>query len=296
MRLIRSKSGSALHSLVWLFFLLIGFSNGISAADPDFPALTGRVVDAAGILSSEQANSLNTQLENHETETSNQVVVATVSDLQGYSIADYGNRLARHWGIGQRDKDNGVVLLVAPNERKVRIEVGYGLEGALTDATSADIIRRQILPNFREDDYPGGIQKGIDSIISAIQGEYTIQPATSRDGDDLKAYGPLPLFAAVLFLQVFMVFGDRKIKHSIFPAGFSGIMAMALSRSIIAGLLVAVAMFGLLYFIIKPGTGSGGGTGGIGPTGHRHHRSGRSGGGFSGGGGSFGGGGASGSW
>lgn len=278
--------------------LLVGLTGGTATAAPDFPDLSGRVVDVAGLLTPDQIAALTTQLDNHEKETSNQIVIATVKDLQGYSVADYTNRLGRHWGIGQEDKDNGVVLLVAPNEREVRIEVGYGLEGALTDATSSDIIRRQILPNFREDDYAAGIQKGVDNILNAIKGEYTIQP--SSGGKDVKAYGSLPIFAVIIFMQLYMVFGDRKTKHSVFPAGFAGILVMALSKSILAGLFTAVAVFVLLFFIIKPGGGSE-----VGPSGRGHHRSGHpggrrmgrsGGGGFSGGGGSFGGGGASGSW
>ncbi len=299
MRDLWSKCRSFARYHAWFLCLLIGFGSALNtgrvAADPDFPALSGRVVDVADLLSPAQISALTTQLEAHEEETSNQIVVATVTDLQGYSVADYANRLGRHWGIGQQDKNNGVVLLVAPNEREVRIEVGYGLEGALTDATSSDIIRRQILPNFREDDYPTGIQNGIDSIIGAVKGEYTVQPVSRKEG--LHGYGPLPIFVAVLLMQASMVFGDRKIKHSVFPAGFAGFFVLALSKSTIAGLLTALAVFGLMYFIIKPGSGSGPGGVGSGSRGGRgHYSGGRSGGGFSGGGGSFGGGGASGSW
>lgn len=285
----------------WTLCLLIGIAGGNVFAAPDFPALSGRVVDGAGLLSADQIAALTTQLETHETETSNQIVVATVKDLQGYSIADYANRLGRHWGIGQKDKDNGVVLLIAPNEREVRIEVGYGLEGALTDATSSDIIRRQILPNFREDDYPAGIQKGIDNILGAIKGEYTVEPKPKDD--DLHAHGPVPIFALVMLMQVFMVFGDRKIKHSVFPAGFAGMLILVLTKNAIAGMAAALVIFALLYFVIKPGGKGGGGTGGgsgagrVGPHDRQHRGHGRiGGGGFSGGGGSFGGGGASGSW
>src|SRR3546814_5105751 len=93
-----------------------------------------------------------------------QVVVATLADLQGYDIADYGYRLGRTWGIGQKGEDNGALLIVAPGERKVRIEVGYGLEGILTDAMSSIIIQRAIIPHFKQDDYPGGIAAGVNEI------------------------------------------------------------------------------------------------------------------------------------
>jgi len=120
----------------------------------DFPALTGRVVDNANLLSAQQESRLTQQLASHEEATSNQVVVVTLPSLQGTSIDDFGYQLGRHWGIGQAGRDNGVLLIVAPNERKVRIEVGYGLEGDLPDAIARAIIDQNILPAFRRNDYP----------------------------------------------------------------------------------------------------------------------------------------------
>ncbi len=149
------------------------------AQGPDFPQLTGRVVDEAEILNTTQEAKLAARLESHEKETTNQVVVATLSSLRGYAIADYGYQLGRHWGIGQKDKNNGVLLIVAPNERKVRIEVGYGLEGDLTDAISKSIIEREILPKFRQNDYPAGIDAGVATILAVLSGEYT-PPAKPR--------------------------------------------------------------------------------------------------------------------
>ena len=122
-----------------------------------FPPLTGRAVDEAGILDPSTKEALERKLANFERTTTGQFVVVTLESLQGTSIEDYGHQLGRHWGIGQKDKNSGVLLIVAPNERKVRIEVGYGLEGNLTDAVSKLIIENSILPRFKAHDYPGGI-------------------------------------------------------------------------------------------------------------------------------------------
>ena len=124
-----------------------------AGAAPSFPALTGRVVDEAGILSSDTQSRLTALLAEHEQQTGHQVVVVTLKSLQGNDIADYGYQLGRAWGIGQKGKNTGALVIVAPNERKVRIEVGYGLEGILTDAQSKLIIENTILPYFKKGDY-----------------------------------------------------------------------------------------------------------------------------------------------
>lgn len=136
-----------------------------------FPALTGRVVDAANILKPEDRTSLESKLKAHEDKTTDQVVVATVPSLGGTSVEDYANRLYRHWGLGTKQKNNGVLFLVAPSDRKVRIEVGYGLEGALTDALSGVIIRTAVAPRFKAGDFAGGINAGVDAILSILSGD-----------------------------------------------------------------------------------------------------------------------------
>ena len=128
--------------------------------DPNFPVLSGRIVDQAGILGTQDKADIRAKLEALEKNSSDQLVLVTLTSLQGFDIADYGVRLGRHWQIGQKDKNNGVLLIVAPKERKVRIEVGYGLEGSLTDALSTAIIQQKILPRFRAGDMPGGIRLG----------------------------------------------------------------------------------------------------------------------------------------
>jgi len=137
----------------------------------DFPPLTGRVVDQADLLSPDQEQQLTQRLEALQRASSRQLVIATVPSLQDLPIEDYGYQLGRAWGIGQRGANNGIILLVAPNEKKVRIEVGYGLEGIVTDALSSQIINEQIVPHFRANppDYAGGIIAGADSLIQQLQ-------------------------------------------------------------------------------------------------------------------------------
>ncbi|MFD0985704.1 TPM domain-containing protein [Methyloligella solikamskensis] len=139
-------------------------------AAPDFPALTGRVVDDANLLNPSQETDLTARLKALEDETSDQLVVVTLPSLQGETIEDFGYQLGRHWGIGTKQLDNGVLLIVAPKERKVRIEVGYGLEGKLTDILTHLIIENSILPRFRNGDFPGGIESGVDDITLALTG------------------------------------------------------------------------------------------------------------------------------
>lgn len=249
--------------LIAFFFLLVLASP--ARAEPDFPALTGRVVDEAEILSDEVEQVLTDLLEAHELETSNQVVVVTLSSLQGYSIEDYGVQLGRHWGIGQADKDNGVLLIVAPNDREVRIEVGYGLEGTLTDATAKLIIEREIIPQFKAGDLEGGVMLGTQAILSAIGGTYTpsqdsAQPDYNFENDGVWVVWLVLGFHAVTWSFVFWLIRRSKAK-----GGAGG------SRS--------------TWRTTSSWSGS-----------RSSSSSGSSGGGFSGGGGSFGGGGASGRW
>lgn len=159
-----------------LGLMLLALAVMPAGAAPKFPPLTGRVVDDAHLLTAAQQQTLSAKLATEEKKTSNQVVVVTLPSLQGYTIDQYGYQLGRDWGIGQKKRNNGVLLIVAPNEHKVRIEVGYGLEGALTDALSSIIIRNDILPAFRKGDYYQGINNGVNSILKAIAGEYKAKP------------------------------------------------------------------------------------------------------------------------
>jgi uncharacterized protein len=135
------------------------------------PTLSGRVVDEANILDPATRAALTQKLADLEAKTSDQLVVVTLRSLQGTSIEDFGVELGRRWRIGQQGKNNGVLLIVAPTDRKVRIEVGYGLEGTLTDAISKLIIENAIIPRFRANDVPGGVVRGVDDIISVLTGD-----------------------------------------------------------------------------------------------------------------------------
>lgn len=134
-----------------------------------FPALTGPVVDAANVIPDDVEARIGQKLIAFKQQTGQQLQVATVPDLQGYDISDYGYQLGRTWGLGDKERNDGALLLIAPNERKVRIEVGYGLEGTLTDAMSSQIVRRDIVPRFKAGDMPGGIEAGTDAIIKLLQ-------------------------------------------------------------------------------------------------------------------------------
>src|SRR5215470_20214290 len=157
--------------VIWPLVVFIVAASAAVAQTLTFPPLTGRVVDDAGILDAATRAALTQKLAALETKTTDQLVVATVKSLQGTSVEDYANRLFRQWKLGQAGKNNGVLLLVAPAERKVRIEVGYGLEGTLPDAVAKLIITQSIVPHFRTNDMSGGIVQGINDIVSVLSGD-----------------------------------------------------------------------------------------------------------------------------
>lgn len=173
-------------------------------AELAFPALTGRVVDGADLLSAGQERELTDRLAALEAETTDQLVVVTLPSLQGVEIEEFGYQLGRHWGIGQAGKDNGVLLIVAPNERKVRIEVGYGLEGTLTDALARVIIDTAILSRFRANDMAGGIMAGASDIIAVLTGEgaEVAERIASRPNpaDDI-----FPVVFFIIFVVIFLI-------------------------------------------------------------------------------------------
>jgi len=274
-------------------------------SSPDFPTLTGRIVDQANLLDAATENALDEQLAAHEAQTSNQIVVVTVDSLDGYADADYALRLGRQWGIGTEQRSNGVILLVAPNERKVRIEVGYGLEGALPDGLAGQIIRRNILPQFKESDYPGGIRSGVKAILQAVVGEYKADPVNSGRSSNRtnNSFDFIPLFfiGMIAVPAILRKRGLFRVANAAFPGGFAGLAASVLSGNIIIGILVGLGIFAAVYLLSRNttgGPGSGGNHGGRYGGGHLGGGMGGGfgGGGFSGGGGGFGGGGASGSW
>ena len=250
----------AIGCLAALPLALLIFAGLALAADPDFPKLTGRVVDAAGILSPEARARIDGKIKTHEDRTGDQLVVATVPSLQDLTVEDYANRLARAWGIGQKKTNNGVLLLVAPKERKVRIEVGYGLEGALTDALSKTIITTAITPRFRQGDFSGGVEAGVDAILPILAGDADEWQRRAPVRED--AVDPVTVIVWIVVIVVLVIVLTRLSGGGRGGRGGGG------------------------GFVVIPGP-SGGWSGGF---------SDGSGGGFSGGGGSFGGGGASGDW
>jgi uncharacterized protein len=250
---------AGLLTLVWL-----ALSPACAGADPTFPQLTGRVVDDAGLLSPAQRSALSDQLAALESKSSDQVVVVTLPSLQGYSIEDYGYQLGRHWGIGTKKLNNGVLLIVAPKEHKVRIEVGYGLEPILTDALSSVIIQEAILPKFRQGDFAGGIQAGVGDILKVLTGD-SAELAERAKARETETKQPEVDWATVIIWILIILWLIYVFRNSAGGGRGRG---------------------GGVGPVIFPGPGWGGGFSG----------GGFSGGGFSGGGGSFGGGGASGSW
>jgi uncharacterized protein len=260
----------------WAFLLLALVAISIlqtAMAQPRFSALTGRIVDEAGLLGTADKAALEQELTALEQKSTDQLVIYTARSLQGYEIEDFGYQLGRAWALGHKDKNNGVILIIAPKERKVRIEVGRGLEPQLTDAISKLIIENAILPAFRRGDFPAGIKAGVQDIRDVLLGDADAvkQRATrsaprSSSGNEGLVVAFLVAFVLLAFLMVWMqaqetahpgrVARDRRHRN----AGWQ-----------------------------SPGWGgsSGGWSGGGGSGGD---------GGFSGGGGDFGGGGASGNW
>ena len=151
-----------------LTLLLLLFVGAPTLAAPTFPALTGRVVDDAHVLSAQTQADLTAKLAALEQKTTRQLVVVTLPSLGGYDIQDYGYQLLRAWSIGQKATNNGALFLVVPSEHKVRVEVGYGLEGILTDALSSVILQRAVLPKFRAGDIQGGVVDGTDALIDQL--------------------------------------------------------------------------------------------------------------------------------
>jgi len=257
---------------------------GSPVAAQTFPQLTGRVVDDAHLLTPEQVADLTSKSQALETQTGRQLVVATVPSLQGYPIEDFGYRLGRAWGIGEKGKDNGAILLVAPNEHKVRIEVGYGLTPYLTDAMSGLIIRDAIIPRFKQNDYGGGIEAGADAIIKQVSlpaDEAAKNVAAAEQAQQQRQHSggnPLPIIFWAMVIG-FVALSHLRRRYGRRYRGRHG------------GISPWVVLWGL-NALDRGSRGSswGGGGGSWGGGGGGGF------GGFSGGGGSFGGGGASGSW
>ena len=250
---VRTRLSAA--ALLALLFL------GVAALAANFPALSGRIVDQANVIPVETRTALEPKLADLEAKSSIQLVVATVTSLEGQEIEPYANELFRTWKLGEKTKNNGVLLLVAPNERRVRIEVGYGLEGTLTDALSKVIITNAIAPRFKTGDFGGGISRGVDDIITVL----TTDASEWQQRPSLRLDNP----------------STPQIPTWIFVAGLIAVVALSIVSPGFRWFLLGMLMS-------SGGRSSGGGWSSGGGM--------SSGGGFSGGGGSSGGGGASGKW
>ena len=258
---LRCASADVTNVLRALLILLL-LATPALASEPKFPPLTGRVVDDAGVLNPYTVGQLTLMLADHERATGEQVVVVTLKSLQGYTIEDYGYQLGRNWGIGQKGVNNGAMLIVAPKEHKVRIEVGYGLEGTLTDAISATIIQNYILPSFKLGDFNAGILAGATSIVQVLGGSSISPPPPPQPLTFWQGPWEIVLIWGLLFFGAWGYFLVLWWRHRNDPHSWTTYGGDGWSSGSYGG-----------------ASSGGGGSGG-----------------FSGGGGSFGGGGASGSW
>ena len=266
--------------LAALIALLTVVASGLAPAlamAQSFPALTGRVVDGANIIPADEKARLEQKLAALETQSRRQLVVVTLPDLQGYEISDYGYQLGRNWGLGDKERNDGALLIIAPKERKVRIEVGYGLEAFLTDGLSSIIIQQQVLPRFKAGDMPGGIEAGADAIIQqlTLPADQAAAVAAAADkqavktGQQGKGIDGQAIFFLIMIVFFVVIPAIRRATGGRRYDGGSG--------------LGPLIVFDALSHMAGRGGGGGGSDWG-------------GGGGFSGGGGSFGGGGSSGSW
>jgi uncharacterized protein len=288
----------------WILALLLCWSVA-ALADVAVPALSGRVVDQTMTLSQDEQASLDKTLRDFEARKGSQIAVLIVPTTAPESIEQFSIRVAEAWKIGRKKVDDGAILLVAKDDRKLRIEVGYGLEGALTDVTSKRIIDEIITPRFKAGDFAGGITAGVNQIIKVIDGEPLPAPekrnqSSSNIIDMIEQFAPFLLFGVIIFGGVLRsIFG--RLFGSLAMGGLVGAIVWFIAGTLLLGGILGVVAF--VFTLISDAFVSGGGGGGRrgrgyigGGGGSWSSGSSSSGGGFSGGGGSFGGGGASGSW
>lgn len=268
MRLPIHRSVAFGSLLVVLTAMALSTGSALAQGEREVPFLTGRVVDLAGMVDAATLDRLEARLAAYEAESGSQVAVLTVPDLDGEPIEDYSMRVVETWKLGREDIDDGVLLLIAQEERRLRIDVGYGLEGTLTDAYSRRILDNVITPRFRQGDFAGGVEAGAEAILAVLEGnpDELPQPAPEADIEIGPMGCVLALMIVLFFLFLFIVIARSARRGSGWTSSRGG-----------------------HWVGFPPSTGGfgGGGFGGGGFGG---------GGGFSGGGGGFGGGGASGGW
>jgi len=306
-----------------LIFSLLFFVHFVAASQKTVPELWGlQVHDEAHILSQGAIDNIESQLKAFEDSTSNQIAILIISSLEGEVLEEYSLRVAEKWKLGDREKDNGVLLLIAVDDHEMRIETGQGLEGSLPDVICNRIIRNEIAPNFRKGNYDAGVQAGIDGVIKAIGGEYK----SNRSGEGLDSIEATHLTSSEKILVGVFIFGILSVFTFIglFTPGFGGwflyvflFFFYAIFPAVVLGVkgsLIVLSLYAIFFPVLKiifgrtswgknlgkrfksnsSGRGWTSGSGRIGGGGGTWSSGG--GGGFSGGGGSFGGGGSSGSW
>lgn len=288
--------------LMPLMSLLLAATAVLAQPLQPVPPLSGHVVDQAGLLDAPRRQALEERLRAFEQRKGSQVAVLTVSTTRPEAIEQFAIRVAEQWKLGRKQLDDGAILVIAKDERALRIEVGYGLEGVLNDAVSKRIIDDLIVPRFKSGDFDGGISAGIDAMLRVIDGEPLPAPTPASVATDA-AYGLVPLvfFAALLVGGVMRALMGRA-KGALATGGLLGVAAWLLSGALLLALMASFFGFFITLMGGRMGSGWQGGRGrhgSYGASGWGHGPSGgwgNGGGGFSGGGGGFGGGGASGRW
>ena len=285
------------RSFAWLALLLLLGVAGLAAAQAllPVPPLAGRVNDLTATLSAEQRGLLEARLAAFERQKGSQIALLIVPTVQPETVTEYALRVVESWKLGRKGVDDGALLLIAKDDKKLRIEVGYGLEGALNDATAKRIISETISPRFKQGDFYGGIDAGLAVMIKVIGGESLPEPKQASQSAD--AGGGFDSLLAIGFILIFVVGGIlRAIFGRFLAAGIIGGVAGVVASLMLPSLLIAIVV-GVVAFIASLFIGIAGGIGGGGwSSGGSSWGGGSGGGGFSGGGGSFGGGGASGDW
>ncbi|MET3108535.1 uncharacterized protein AAKU67_003252 [Oxalobacteraceae bacterium GrIS 2.11] len=269
-----------------LLFCLALFWQSAAFCQARVPALTAHVVDQTGTLTSEQLATLEHKLSEFEAGKGSQIAVLIVDSTAPEAIEQYSLRVVEQWKLGRKKVDDGALLLVAKTDRALRIEVGYGLEGALNDAVSKRIIAEVITPQFKQGNYYSGINAGVDSMIAVVNGEPLPEPVHAPAGNDVRFSLPV-VFIAILAVGGFLRMLLGRLPGAIVAGGLTGLIAW-----FIMGALSTAVLTGLFALVV---TLFGGGLRGL-AGGYYGGSGGSSGGGFGGGGGGFGGGGASGRW
>jgi uncharacterized protein len=286
-------------SLLLAFALLVPSLAALADDTASVPKLTRHVTDLTGTLSADQVNQMDARLVALEKAKGAQVVVLMVPTTQPDDLESYSLNVAETNKVGRKGTDDGVLLLLAKNDRRVRIEVGYGLEGALPDAIASRIIREYMAPKLRANDYDGAITEALNAITQIVNGESLPPPVKADNERERRGNGGgqllIPLLFGIIFLRGFVGWAPRSVRM-IIGGGIAGVLGAVLTSSLLLGAVGLIV--GALFMAIPGAAGrsiGGGGWGGWGGGGFGGGGGG-GGGGFSGGGGSFGGGGSSGSW